>query len=176
MSILVFLLKPYKEKVGTGASQYETYLETDAEIKEFLLSKDSCHVYANAVDLSNLAKLFKINIAVFTYSSRGLIVPYWSRINPVPKISAKNKYANLGVKEMWLFNDDQKHYNLLMRRPHHQETMAKPQVQFRRGSEEESSDEESGTSSYTLLEAPLPPSLSKEKEGTVFSHMDFMKC
>ena len=113
-----FISLPFIETVVVGKSAYEVRKETYEEMKSFLLSDDSILCYINSsLDLSNLANMFNINIAIFTYSSGGSVVPHWTWIHPDPEWSQKSEYRNLMIREMWLYHEDNSHYDLLVNRP-----------------------------------------------------------
>ena len=62
--------------------------------------------------------MYDIRIAIFTYSSRGTVTPHWTWVDPDPNVSSKSPYRNkLMFREMWLFHEDNVHYDLLVPRP-----------------------------------------------------------
>ena len=104
-----FITLPFKETVGVGD------IKTYDEMKKFLLSNKSLY---SSLDLSNLANMYDMKIAIFTYSNAGSVTPHWTWVHPDPAISAKSPYKNkLCFKEMWLYNEHNVHYDLLVSRP-----------------------------------------------------------
>ena len=114
-----FFILPFKEQVGVGRSAWRTDIKTYEDLKKFLLSDSSLYCFSNSsLDLTNLANMFDMRIAIFTYSSGGSVVPHWTWVHPDPAISSKSENRNkLLFKEMWLFNEDDSHYDLLAPRP-----------------------------------------------------------
>ena len=105
--------------MGVGSSSFKVEINTYDEMKKFLLSDRSLYCFSNSsLDLSNLANMYDMRIAIFTYSSGGSVVPHWTWIQPDPAISQRSPYRNqLMFKEMWLLHEDRVHYNLLVSRP-----------------------------------------------------------
>ena len=110
---------PFRELVGTGENARLVVLDSYDLVKRFLLSDDSLYCYSNSsVDLQNLANMFDMRIAIFTYSINGTVTPHWTWIDPNPAISMKNSFKDrLSFKEMWLYHQDDVHYDLLVSRP-----------------------------------------------------------
>ena len=116
---LPFITLPFKETVGVGKNATQVDIKTYDEMKKFLLSNESLYCYSNSsLDLSNLANMYDMKIAIFTYSSAGSVTPHWTWVHPDPAISSKSPYKNkLCFKEMWLYNEQNVHYDLLVSRP-----------------------------------------------------------
>ena len=80
-----FIPMPFKETIGVGGKSYEIEKDSYQKMKDFLLSDESLYCYSNSsLDLSNLANMYNMNIATFTYSSSGSVVPHWTWIYPDP--------------------------------------------------------------------------------------------
>ena len=81
-----FFKMPFIEQVGVGRSSFEKTINTYEEMKTFLLSDSSLYLFSNSsLDLTNLANMYDMKIAIFTYSSGGSVVLYWTWICPDPK-------------------------------------------------------------------------------------------
>ena len=62
--------------------------------------------------------MYDMRIAIFTYSVNGTVTPHWTWIQPDPAISMKSSLKDrLAFKEMWLYHQDDVHYDLLVNRP-----------------------------------------------------------
>ena len=114
-----FISLPFVETIGVGAAKRTVTKKTYGDMKKFLLSNESIYCYSNSsLDLTNLANMYDMKIAIFTYSSGGSVVPHWTWVHPDPAISAKSPYKNkLLFREMWLYHEDNSHYDLLVPRP-----------------------------------------------------------
>ena len=67
-----FICLPFIEQVGVGSSSFKVEIKTYDEMKKFLLSDRSLYCFSNSsLDLSNLANMYDLRIAIFTYSSGG---------------------------------------------------------------------------------------------------------
>ena len=90
-----FITLPFKETVGVGKDATTVDIKTYDEMKKFLLSNKSLYCFSNSsLDLSNLANMYDMKIAIFTYSSAGSVTPHWTWVHPDPAISAKSPYKN----------------------------------------------------------------------------------
>jgi hypothetical protein len=94
-------------------------IESYDQMKFFLLNKDCLFCYSNSsLDLSNLANMYDMKIAIFTDSSGGSLVPHWTWVYPDPYINTRSQYKNKSLfREMWLYHEDNVHYDLLVNRP-----------------------------------------------------------
>ena len=114
-----FICLPFNETIGVGSSARPVEIKTYEGMKKFLLSDDSLYCFSNSsLDLSNMANMYDMRIAIFTYSSRGTVAPHWTWVDPDPNVSSKSPYRNkLMFREMWLFHEDNVPYDLLVLRP-----------------------------------------------------------
>jgi hypothetical protein len=77
-----FVTLSFNETIGVGTMARKANIKTYDEMTKFLLSKDSLYCYSNSLlDLSNLANMYDMRIAIFTYSSAGSVVPHWTWVN-----------------------------------------------------------------------------------------------
>ena len=189
-----FIHLPFTETVGVGVNAKTVQINTYSDMKRFLLSDDSLYCFSNSsLDLSNVANMYDMKIAVFTYSSGGSVVPHWTWVHPDPAISSKSPYRNkLCFKEIWLLHEDDVHYDLLIARP----LPAPPTYNYVPPAPESSSlsvesasqQPASATCSISagwISEAALTLSTAELTEiiegtetnaGTIFSPMNFMNC
>jgi hypothetical protein len=75
-----FIVKNWNHyEVAVERSAWRTDIKTYKDLKKFLLSDSSLYCFSNSsLDLRNLANMFDMRIAIFTYSSGGSVVPHWT--------------------------------------------------------------------------------------------------
>ena len=102
--------------VGVGANAFRVYLSTVHDFLNFLRSNDSLRMYNNSqLDIVNLANMFGIRIATFTYNINDQ-PPRWTWHSPHQYITSYSQHRNVEGPDMWLFHEDDCHYDLLVPR------------------------------------------------------------
>ena len=61
--------------------------------------------------------MFNLRIAIFEFSSSGTFSPRWTWIYPDQTLSIHSPHRYQETKEMWLFNEYNTHFDLLIQRP-----------------------------------------------------------
>ena len=112
-----FINLPFVE--FNGITRQEVTITTYPEVRRFFMSRDSLYCYSGSeLDLANVANMYDAKIAVFKYSSGGSITPHWTWIHPDPVMVSKSAHRHrLCFKEIWLYNEVDSHYDLLVPRP-----------------------------------------------------------
>ena len=60
---------PFEETVSVGDGSYQVHFSREEELLQFLQSDANLYMYASSqLDLANIANMFGMNIAVFTYN------------------------------------------------------------------------------------------------------------
>ena len=109
-----FVTFPFSEMVGVGANAFRVYLSTEHDFLNFLRSNDSLRMYNNSqLDIVNLANMFGIRIATFTYNINDQ-PPRWTWHSPHQYITSYSQHRNVEGPHMWLFHEDDCHYDLLV--------------------------------------------------------------
>ena len=105
---------PYKETVGVGEKAKTIEKNTKSEMIDFLRSEESLTVFSNYQELLAIANIFNIKISIFTY--RDVHDGHWREVTPDPDMVSDTE-AKFGkwVPDMALYNQDQTHYDLLVR-------------------------------------------------------------
>ena len=111
-----FFPTPFTETVGVGFEARQVTLNTQSELIQFLLSDESLKLYnSSSVDLANLANMFGFRIAIFEHGND--IIPRWTWITPDQEISFFSSYRNQSLPDMWLYHEQNVHWDLLVSRP-----------------------------------------------------------
>ena len=111
-----FFPTPFTETVGVGFEARQVTFNTQSELIQFLLSDESLKLYnSSSVDLANLANMFGFRIAIFEHGND--IIPRWTWITPDQEISFFSSYRNQSLPDMWLYHEQNVHWDLLVSRP-----------------------------------------------------------
>ena len=106
---------PYSETVGVGSKARQVTCSTREEFVSFLRSEDSMCAYANYQELLTIANMINIKIYVFTYGIGGDNKRWsWKVIHPDPVMACHSEFAQGTVPNMYLYNSDNTHYDLLV--------------------------------------------------------------
>ena len=109
-----FFTLPFQETVGVGASSYRVCLDNFEDMKNFFLSDESLKCYSNSqIDLANIANVFRINIAVFTYGLPDT-EPRWTWTTPDMLVSQFSRNTNSNLPNLYLYHANNSHYDLLV--------------------------------------------------------------
>ena len=108
-----FFPTPFTETVGVGFEARQVTFNTQSELIQFLLSDESLKLYnSSSVDLANM---FGFRIAIFEHGNN--IIPRWTWITPDQEISFFSSYRNQSLPDMWLYHEQNVHWDLLVSRP-----------------------------------------------------------
>ena len=149
-------------------------------MKRFLQSDQSLYCFSSSsLDLANIASMFNIRVVVFVFSSSGSIAPRWDWIHPNPELVMRipKNYPAKDIHDLWLFHEDNCHYDLLVPRYFcgNIEENPKSCEENAKSCEKESDDlvsEEECEIETHEADPEHDPSISK---NTVFSRIHFLK-
>ena len=109
---------PYIETVGVGEKSRRVKIQTRKDFLAFLRSEESLCAFANSQELFAICNMFNINIWVFTFvdkESEG----EWRHFGPDPDMAFSSHFPPGWIPDMYLYNYDQVHYDLLVAEDHH---------------------------------------------------------
>ena len=105
----------YSETVGVGSAARQVTCNTREELLAFLRSEDSLCAYSNYQELLAICNMLNIKIYVFTYGIGGVESSWsWRTVSPDPERAKHSDFAPGTVPDMYLYNSDDCHYNLLV--------------------------------------------------------------
>ena len=106
---------PYSETVGVGSNARQVTCNTREELLTFLRSEDSLCAYSNYQELLAICNMLNIKIHVFTYGIGGVESSWsWRTVFPDPDMAKLSDFAPGTVPDMYLYNSDNCHYDLLV--------------------------------------------------------------
>ena len=110
---------PYAETVGVGANRRQVEYKTKEEFKTFLYSEKSLCVFSNSQELIAIANMLNITVRIFTYGIGGDAErSEWKEISPDPELASTAHFPKGLVPDLYLYNSDQAHYDLLVAEDH----------------------------------------------------------
>ena len=110
---------PYTETVGVGRKCKKVVCNTNEEFLNFLRSEDAIFAFSNCQELIAIANMLNINIKVFSYGVSGDADRCeWTEINPDPEMSSAALFPKGLIPDMFLYNSDQSHFDLLVSEEH----------------------------------------------------------
>ena len=110
---------PYIETVGVGFKAKTVRKNTREEFLEFLRSEDSLCAFANSQEIFAIANMLNITIWIFSYGVGGdNSRTQWTEFGPDPTMSDSAHFPKGWVPDMYLYNSDQTHYDLLVAEDH----------------------------------------------------------
>ena len=106
---------PYSETVGVGAEARRITCNSREELLSFLRSEQSLCTYSNYQELLAISNILNTKIHVFTYGIGGDEASWsWNTISPDPDMTQYSEFAQGTVPEMYLYNSDNTHFDLLI--------------------------------------------------------------
>ena len=106
---------PYSEIVGVGPNSRRVTCNTREELLQFLRSEDSLCTYSNYQELLAISNMLNTKIHVFTYGIGGNEKSWsWKTITPDPEMAPYSEFCTGTVPEMYLYNSDSTHFDLLV--------------------------------------------------------------
>ena len=110
---------PYEETVVVGSSKRQVKCDTREDFLSFLRSEDSLCVYSNYQEIQAIANMLNISVNIFTYGIGGDENRCeWREIGPDPEMAKTAHFPKGLVPDMFLYNSDQNHYDLLVSEDH----------------------------------------------------------
>ena len=152
---------PYTEVVGVGNNRKTVTCRTGEELKAFLRSEVSLCVYSNSQELQAIANMLNIKVKIFSYGIGGDVTRCeWKEIHPDPEMTKFAIFPKGFVPDLFLYNSDQSHYDLLVAEDHKLAILGlvkSPQVE-----KEHLSDEKESVNGWKVQRAKSKKSLSSE--------------
>ena len=106
---------PYTETVGVGHKARRVTCNTREELLDFLRSQDSLCTYSNYQELLAIANMLNTKIHIFTYGIGGNEKSWsWKTVSPDPDMVQYSEFGPGTVPEMYLYNSDSTHFDLLV--------------------------------------------------------------
>ena len=106
---------PYTEVVGVGKGSRTVTCKTGEELKAFLRSEDSLCVYSNSQELLAIANMLNIKVKIFSFGIGGDETrSEWKEVHPDPEMLKFAIFPKGFVPDLFLYNSDQSHYDLLV--------------------------------------------------------------
>ena len=110
---------PYTETIGVGKNARKVTYNTNEEFVKFLRSDDALYVFSNYQELLAIANMLNINIKIFSYGVSGNEERCeWFEVNPDPAMSSTALFPKGLIPDMFLYNSDQSHFDLLVSHEH----------------------------------------------------------
>lgn len=111
---------PYIETIGVGKSKKMVKCDTKDEFLSFLRSEDSLCVYSNHQEIQAIANMLNITVKIYTYGIGGDEKRCeWREVGPDSELANNAHFPKGLVPDMYLYNSDQNHYDLLVSDNHH---------------------------------------------------------
>ena len=113
------IILPYIETIGVGPDSRTIKCDTQEEFISFLRSEDSLCVFSNYQEVLAIANMLNIIVRIFTYGIGGDETRCeWKEVFPDPEMSASAHFPKGWVPDLYLYNSDQTHYDLLVAEDH----------------------------------------------------------
>ena len=107
-----FISFPFKETIGVGKSAKEVFIHSEEEYMFFLRSEESLKVYTNSQEMMALAKMFNINIDIFSFGGKSV---GWNRVSPYSEVKFDdNTEHKVSASDMALYHSSDNHFDLLI--------------------------------------------------------------
>ena len=105
-----FVSWPFEETVSVGDGSYQVHFSREEELLQFLQSDASLYMYViSQLDLANIANMFGMNIAVFTYHCRNGDNPRWTWTYPDQTPGSPffhSPHVVRAMNDMWLYHEE----------------------------------------------------------------------
>ena len=102
-----------------GSNSRTVVCKTKEEFKTFLYSEKSLCVFSNSQELIAIANMLNISVRIFTYGIGGDKERCeWKEISPDPELASTAHFPKGLVPDLYLYNSDQAHYDLLVAEDH----------------------------------------------------------
>ena len=113
------IILPYIETVGVGSNAKTVRKNTQEEFLEFLRSEDSLCAFSNSQEIFAIANMLNITIRIFSFGVGGdESRTQWTEFGPDPTMADSAHFPKGWVPDMYLYNSDQTHYDLLVAEDH----------------------------------------------------------
>ena len=109
----------YIETIRVGVNSRTVKCSTREEFLSFLRSEESLCAFSNSQEILAIPNMLNITVRIFSFGINGDESRCeWTEVIPDPQMSATAHFPQGWVPDLYLYNSDQSHYDLLVAEDH----------------------------------------------------------